>query len=617
MKKLLSGNEAIALGAYHAGLRVATAYPGTPSTEILETLATFPPEDVYVEWAPNEKVAVEVAMGAAYGGVRAMASMKHVGLNVAADPFFATSVTGIHGGLVVVTADDPYMHSSQNEQDNRNYAKFARVPMLEPADSQEAYDLMAVAFQLSEEHDTPVLVRTTTRISHCKSVVEAPESVQRPAARPRYLRDPQKYVTVPQYARPKHPRMEERIAWFSRFAETFPRNRMMLRDRRLGIISAGVAYQYAREVFPRASFLKLALTWPLPKDLIQRFASEVETLLVVEELDPFMEEAVRGLGLRVRGKDIFPVVGEFSTELVEECAGNAGLIAARPAARPPKRAPALPPRPPVLCPGCPHMATFFALKRLGFYRGLPDPDAPLEERALSQLRHQGLIVTSDIGCYTLAVYPPLLAVDTCACMGASIGQAMGMEKAGVANKTVAVLGDSTFMHSGITGLLDIVYNGGNVTVIILDNGTTAMTGHQGHPGTGVDARGRKTHRTTPEDIARGLGVRDVTVVDAYDVAAVEQTVARCVETLEPSVIVVRGPCPLHERVSGEALHVLAEECDGCGTCLRLGCPALGREGDKAQIVAETCLGDACGVCVQVCPREAIRPLARAEAGVEA
>lgn len=600
MKQLLSGNEAIALGAYHAGVAVATAYPGTPSTEILQSLASM--EGVYAEWSTNEKVALEVAMGAAYGGVRALASMKHVGLNVAADPFFAASTTGISGGLVVVSTDDPGEHSSQGEQDNRHYAKFAKVPMLEPSDSQEAYDVMEWAFRISEEFDTPVLVRTTTRISHCKGVVEVWGERKAPLRQPRFLRSPAKYVMVPTNARVRRYAMEERIVKLRSWVEDFPLNQLLMKDRNLGVVSSGVAYQYAREVFRDASFLKLVTTYPIPAKLIRRFAGEVEQLVVVEELDPFLEEEIRCLGIPVLGKEFFPLIGEFSTEVVEQGAVKAGLLPAPPA-RTDAAMPQLPARPPLLCPGCPHVAAQYALKRLGFYRPVSNADLPEERQALGQLKKGGIIATSDIGCYTLGVYVPLLALDTCACMGASIGQALGLEKAGVPNKIVAVIGDSTFVHSGITPLIDVVYNQGSTTVVILDNETTAMTGHQGHPGTGLLASGAPG-RKVPLEALVGSFVRDTVVVNAFDLAAIEASLKRCVESDEPSVIIVRGPCPLNVRPSGPPFQVDREKCDSCFACLRLGCPAITVSGDKAQVDQGLCVGSSCTLCFQVCPKEA-------------
>jgi indolepyruvate ferredoxin oxidoreductase alpha subunit len=604
MKRLLSGNEAMALGAYHAGLSLAAGYPGTPSTEIMENLARFP--GIYVEWSTNEKVALEVAMGASYGGVRALATMKHVGLNVAADPFFAASVTGVRGGLVVICCDDPGMHSSQNEQDNRHYARFAKVPILEPSDSQEAYSLMEWAFKISEEFDTPVLFRSTTRISHCKTVAEAAESPEIKRNRPRFVRDPHKFVMVPSNARPRHPLMEERMGKLAAYFETFPLNELILRDRSIGIVSAGAAYQYAREVFPDASFLKLTTTYPIPENLVREFAAKVERVVVVEELDPFLEDIFRAMGIEVTGKQLVPIIGELNPEILEERATSIGLL---PAPKTPKKEAAaaggFPPRPPLLCPGCPHAATSYALRRLGFYHFEPHDDAS-EKRGGSQHKRQGIIATSDIGCYTLAVYPPLLALDTCACMGASIGQAHGLEKAGVTNRIVSVIGDSTFLHSGITSLVDVVYNEGRGTVIILDNNTTAMTGHQGHPGTGISARGEKARRVVIEDLCRGIGVRDVNVIDAFDLSVIESTIRRCVESEEPSVIVARGDCPLRVREKGKPLTVHLEECDQCFNCLRLGCPAISRENDDVRIDMLLCMGDRCSLCRQVCHRQAIR-----------
>ncbi|HUU63769.1 MAG TPA: indolepyruvate ferredoxin oxidoreductase subunit alpha [Dehalococcoidia bacterium] len=605
MKKLLSGNEAIALGAYHAGVVVATAYPGTPSTEILENIARM--DGVYAEWSTNEKVALEVGMGASYGGVRALVSMKHVGLNVAADPFFAVSTTGVVGGLVIVSCDDPGEHSSQGEQDNRHFARIAKVPMLEPTDSQEAYELMDWAFSISEEFDTPVLLRSTTRISHCKTVVDVTKERKADLRQPGFIRSPEKYVMVPSNARVRRHAMEERIKKLQAYVEDFPLNQMLLADRRLGVISDGVAYQYAREVFSDASHLKLTTIYPIPANLIRRFAREVERVVVVEELDPYLEDEVRRLGIAVTGKEFIPIIGELNPEIVEDGAIQAGLLSASPKPPPKSRRPApqLPPRPPLLCAGCPHIATEFALRRLGFYNPNPNEELSLKRKIPAQLKKGGLIATSDIGCYTLGVYAPLFALDTCACMGASIGQALGLEKAGVPNKIVAVIGDSTFMHSGITGLIDVVYNEGSTTVIILDNETTAMTGHQGHPGTGISAKGTKAGMVKLEALARGIGVNDVNVVDAFDLALIESTLSRCIENDEPSVIIARGPCPLRVKSSGKPFKVDSEKCNSCYACLRIGCPAISVSGDKAWIDAGLCVGSGCGICAQVCPEEAI------------
>ncbi len=592
MKQLLSGNEAMALGAYHAGIAVAAAYPGTPSTEILENLARM--KGIYVEWSTNEKVALEVAMGAAYGGVRALASMKHVGLNVAADSFFAASTTGIIGGFVVVSCDDPGEHSSQGEQDNRHLAKFAKVPMLEPTDSQEAYDLMDWAFKISEEFDAPVLFRSTTRISHCKTVVNITRERKADLKQASFIRSPSKYVMVPSNARPRRNLMEERIVKLRSYVESFPMNEMILQDRKLGVVSSGVAYQYAREVFKNASFLKLITTYPVPVNPIRKFAKEVERVIVVEELDPYLEEELRCLGIPVIGKDFIPIIGELSLDIVEQGAIKAGLLPApkhvhKPAVPPPQ----LPMRRPQLCAGCPHVGTEYILRKLCF----KDSKVP------GPIKEGEIIVTSDIGCYTLGVYPPLAALDTCACMGASITQAIGLEKAKVPNKVVAVLGDSTFMHAGMPGLVDAVYNQANITVIILDNGTTAMTGHQDHPGTGVSARGEKVTVVKLEEVVKGLGVRDVHVVNAFDLKAIEAALKHCLGTKEPSVIISRAPCPLSVRMTVTPYRVDADECTICNTCLDLGCPAISISDDKAVIDASSCQG--CSICAQVCPQEAI------------
>ncbi len=605
MKQLLSGNEAIALGAYHAGVGVATSYPGTPSSEIMENLALM--EGLYVEWSTNEKVALDVAMGAAYGGIRAMASMKHVGLNVASDAFMAVAMTGIAGGLVVVSCDDPGMHSSQGEQDNRTFAKFARVPMLEPTDSQEAYELMKRAFDISEEFDTPVLFRSTTRISHCKTVVEVDGERKSGEKQPVFNRSAAKYVMTPTYSRLRRPIMEERIVKLSAWVEDFPLNEMVIADRKLGVISSGVAYQYAREVFKDASHLKVVTTYPVPANLIRRFAGEVERLIVIEELDPFLEDAVRLLGIPVIGKEFIPVYGELNPEIVEAGAVRTGILPAprKSSTRPEAPQPELPERPPLLCAGCPHTATEFVLRKLGYYSPLLTGELPQEREVPGQLKKSGIIVTGDIGCYNLGVYAPLLAFDTTTSMGGSIGQALGLEKAGVPNKIVALIGDSTFIHAGVTGLIDVVYNKGKTTVIILDNETTGMTGHQGHPGSGISARGTQTNRVKIEELVKGTGVKDVTVVSAFDMAAIESAIRRCLETDKPSVIIARGDCPLNVRSSGTPLVVDAEKCDSCYACLRIGCPAISLADDKAFIDAGQCVGAGCNICLQVCPHEAI------------
>ena len=595
-KKLLSGNEALALGAYHAGAAVAAAYPGTPSTEILENLARF--EGIYAEWSTNEQVAMEVAMGASYGGRRALAVMKHVGLNVASDAFMAAATTGVDGGLVVISADDPGMHSSQNEQDNRHFAELARVAMLEPSDSQEAYQLMAAAYEISERFDTPVLLRTTTRICHSRTVV-VPDNERQAAEKPPVFRhDMEKYVMLPTSARRRRLLIEERMIRLAEHSETFPLNKISWGDRKLGIISSGIAYQYAREVFPEASFLKLAMTYPLPKKLIAGFAAGVEKLLVVEELDPFLETQIKAMGISVIGKELIPPVGELNTDIVRQAAGEAGLRPKSKAEIMPMPATGLPKRPPLLCAGCSHSGLFFVLSGLGQRARLPGKN--------EAGKPPRLVITGDIGCYTLAAYPPLSAIDTCGCMGASIGQAIGLEKAGVEEKIVAVIGDSTFMHAGVSGLLDAVYNQSKITIIILDNGTTAMTGHQGHPGTGVSARGEETQAVEIESLVRGAGAKDVAVVDAFDIKALRRRVKDAINSSQLSVIIVRGQCPTHTRRRSAPFTIDQQICDGCGVCLLLGCPAIQRQDESIFIDESLCVGSECGLCLQLCPPKAIK-----------
>ncbi|MGC8874469.1 MAG: indolepyruvate ferredoxin oxidoreductase subunit alpha [Chloroflexia bacterium] len=581
---MLSGNEAIAQGAYEAGVQVGTAYPGTPSTEILEALSRFP--DVRTLWAPNEKVALETGLGAAYAGARTLVAMKHVGLNVAADPFFYGAYTGIEAGLVIVSADDPGMHSSQNEQDNRHYAKFAKVPMLEPSDSEEARDFTRVAFEISEQFDVPVLLRTTTRISHSHSPVGINPGYTRPPRElPPYPRNPQKYVMIPAYARPRHVVVEERLERLRRYSDETPLNRIEWGDRALGIVTSGVSYTYAREVFPNASFLKLGLSYPLPQEKVRTFASGVEQLIVIEELDPFLEEEIRLLGVPVEhGKDLFPILGEFDPDIVRAGARKAGLIPADEMPVEPVALP-LPPRPPVLCPGCPHRSVYTVLRRLK------------------------RIVNSDIGCYTLAVLPPLATTDTMGCMGGSISMAYGAELAGQPERNVATIGDSTFFHSGIPALLNIAYNGGRTIVLVLDNRTTAMTGHQGHPGTGIGTRGERLHEIPIEDVARAFGLKRVFVVDAYDTRALRRMLEESLKADEPTVIVARRACvllPEARAARGPAYWVDAERCNGCGLCFSIGCPAILKTAEgKAEIDVLLCA--ACDLCAQVCARGAIHP----------
>ncbi len=588
---LLSGNEAIALGAAHAGLRLAAAYPGTPSTEILEAVARMP--GIYSEWSSNEAVAVEVALGASYSGVRAMACMKHVGLNVAADAFMAAATTGVRGGLVIVSADDPGIHSSQNEQDSRNYARLGKVPCLEPSDSQEAYDFARLAFQLSEEFDTPVLLRPTTRVCHSKSVVTPAEKVQLDRE-PEFRHEPGKLVMLPGAARHRWQIVLERFEMLAAYAETSPLNKVIEDSPKLGIITSGISYQYAREVFPDASFLKLGITYPLPDKLAHNFARRVEKLLVIEELDSFIELHLKAWGIAVTGKDIFPRTGEFSPELIRNAAAKAGLIPGAPLKSLPVAA--LAKRPPLLCPGCPHSGVFFTLSSMGHRSTLPGK-AP---------RPPKLTICGDIGCYTLGAYPPLGVIDTCGCMGAGISQAAGMAQAGVAEKPLAVIGDSTFMHSGINSLLNAVYNQAKITVLILDNSTTAMTGHQGHPGSGTSAAGQSVNRVFIEDLVRGAGVKNLAVVDAFDLKIIRAALRKAMTSDELEVVIIRGDCPTLTRKKAKPLQLSAQKCDDCGACLLIGCSAIKRD-SAGRIIIESgvCLGENCTLCQQVCPKGAI------------
>jgi indolepyruvate ferredoxin oxidoreductase alpha subunit len=607
MNKLLSGNEALALGAYHAGVLVATAYPGTPSTEILEAIAQY--KDVYAEWSTNEKVAMEVGLGACYTGVRTMVSMKHVGLNVAADPFLAAATTGISGGLVIISADDPSIHSSQGEQDNRHYAKLAKVPILEPTDSQSAYDLMAFAFEISEKFDTPIILRTTTRISHSKSVVNITRERHAPTKKLNFPRNVQKYVMLPVNARIRRPYIEERLVKLAEFAETFPFNTIEPGGKQLGIIASGIGYQYAREVFPKASFLKLGMTYPLPEKLLHEFASRVKQILVVEELDPFLEEHVKAMGIKVAGKEFIPRIGELNIDIVSAAGQKMGIIKEKPAPAQIKISSELPRRPPLLCPGCPHSSMFYVLASAGQRLKLPGTKE-------KESKESPLTITGDIGCYTLATYPPLNAMDTTACMGASIGQAIGMEKAGLQTKIVAVIGDSTFLHSGITPLVDAVYNQSKITVIILDNGTTAMTGHQEHPGTGISAQGKQVGQVVLEDLVRGMGIRDVKVVNAFNIKDLRVAVKDSLDKPELSVIISRGACAVRTPRGSDPRAIDVEHCNQCGICLLVGCPAIQSEAKQPSIDPLMCMGEKCTVCQQICPKQAIKPASQLKTGAK-
>ena len=573
MKKLMLGNAAVARGLYEAGCGLISSYPGTPSTEITEQAAQY--DEIYCEWAPNEKVAMEVAFGAALAGKRSACVMKHVGVNVAADPLFTIAYTGVNAGMVICVADDPGMHSSQNEQDSRHYAVSAKLPMLEPADSEEARAFAKRAFQLSEEYDTPVFLKLCTRIAHSQSIVELGEREEVPA-KP-YEKNIAKYVMVPGNARPRHPIVEERTQRLTAYAETTDLNREELgTDRTLGIITSSTCYQYAREVFgPQASILKLGLVNPLPREKILAFAAKVDQVLVLEELDPVIETHCRNLGLTVLGKDRLPMVGEFSQGLVAQ--------RIRDTARPwMELEENIPPRPPVLCAGCPHRGLFYTLAK-----------------------HK-VTVLGDIGCYTLAAYEPLYAIETCECMGASVSSIHGFNKAlgqDSEGKTVAVLGDSTCLHSGMTGLANIAYNQSNSTVIILDNSTTGMTGHQQNPTTGKNLRGDPAGKIDLETLCRAMGIRRVRVVDPYDLKATEEVVTEELAAPEPSVIITRRPCVLLKSVEKHPPYqVEPDKCKGCKMCMRIGCPAISWKDKKAVIDPTQCVG--CGVCEQLCKFDA-------------
>ena len=612
VKRLLSGNEALARGAWEAGVEVASGYPGTPSTEILEVFAKMP--NGYAEWAPNEKVALDVAIGAAYAGKRALATMKHVGVNVAADSLFYAAFTGMEAGLVIISADDPSMHSSQNEQDNRNYAKFARIPCLDPADSQDAKDMMVAGFEISEAFDTPVLLRPTTRVCHTSALVEAGPDRYKGKESGKYPRNHAKYVMVPANARGRHPIVEERLEKLTVFAEESALNRVEMRGTELGIIANGVAYQYAREVFPEASVLKLGMSYPLPPNKIRGFAAKMDKVIVLEELDPFVEEQVLLMGIELykpdewtggiypHFKSIFPLVGELDPKIVRAHAVQSGLLPEEVGSKPKAEsataarvelpvfsAEDLPNRPPVLCPGCPHRSTFYILNKL--------------KRPIN----------GDIGCYTLGVVPPLSAMDTCGCMGASTGVAHGGVMAGDSERHFAVIGDSTFFHTGVQALMNVAYNQSNVITIIMDNRITSMTGQQENPGSGLTLQGKSTSEIDIEALVSAIGIKTVKRVEAYDVDAIESTLKEWLKIDEPAVLITDHACVLlpEERKQYLALDVIEEDCNGCTLCFRIGCPAIIKS-DKldektqrplAEIDPLLCTG--CEICSQVCPRDAI------------
>ncbi len=573
MKKLLIGNAAVARGAYEAGVRFCSSYPGTPSTEITEEIVKY--NEVYAEWAPNEKVACEAAIGASLGGARAMSCMKHVGLNVMADPVFTVSYMGVNGGLVLCVADDPGMHSSQNEQDSRHYAKASKVLMLEPSDSQECKDFTKLAFELSEQFDTPVFVRLSTRVSHSQSLVELCEREE--AALKPYEKNIAKNVMMPANAIKRHVVVEERIKALKEYAETAPINKIIDNGSRIGVISAGIDYEYSQEALgDKVNYLKLGMLYPLPEKLILDFVKGLDKVYVIEELDPYIEEHCKALGIEVIGKDELTLLGEYTPAMIKKLVLNID---------PPKSASVdspLPARPPVMCAGCPHRATFYVLKKLG------------------------LTVCGDIGCYTLGAVAPLGAVDTVICMGASIGAAFGMAKVRgeeFNKKLVAVIGDSTFVHSGITGLIDIVYNKGNNTVIILDNSITGMTGHQDNPTTGYTIRGEETKQLNLVALCKAIGVEHITVADPFDLKNFEEVVKRETERDEPSVIIAQRPCALLKTVKYSGRCEINQMCKKCRKCMGLGCPAIRNDDGVISIDATQCNG--CGLCIGICPFGAI------------
>lgn len=569
MRKLMLGNEAVARGAYEAGVRVVSSYPGTPSTEVSECIAGY--DEVYAEWAPNEKVALEVAVGASIAGARSMACMKHVGVNVAADPMFTAAYTGVNGGLVMLAADDPGMHSSQNEQDTRFYARSAHLPLLEPADSQEAKDFTKLAFELSEKYDTPVIVRTTTRLAHSQSFVETGDRAEVPLRD--YVKDVTKYTMMPSSAIGRHVVVEAREKRLAEDVNGFGIVREEMRDDALGVVCSGVVYQYVREALPEASVLKLGVVYPVALGKVKEFASKVKRLVVVEELEPFIEDTLKAAGIACEGKNIFSLQGELSTAIIKEKLLGIKIETEKKD---------LPVRPPVMCAGCPHRGVFYILNKLK------------------------LTVSADIGCYTLGAQPPLAAVDTVVCMGASVGIAHGFEKARgreQSNKTVAVIGDSTFIHSGITGLINAVYNKSNITLIILDNSTTGMTGHQQHPATGLTLKHEPAKILDIVALCKTVGCDSVRVTDSYDLGDLEKIIKEETARDGVSVIVAKRPCALLDRNYPPACTV--EDCRRCGMCFRLGCPAIEKQADgSAKINAALCVG--CGLCAKVCRFGAIK-----------
>ncbi|OGO76613.1 MAG: indolepyruvate ferredoxin oxidoreductase subunit alpha [Clostridiales bacterium GWB2_37_7] len=578
MKKLMSGNEAIARGAYEAGVTVAAAYPGTPSTEILEHMVDYK-ENIYSEWAPNEKVACEVAIGASIAGSRSLAAMKHVGVNVAADPIFTYAYLGVNGGFVLVTADDPSMHSSQNEQDNRYYAKFAKMALIEPSDSQEAKDFLKEAYKISEEFDIPVLYRVTTRVCHSKSIVELGER-EEVGFKP-YTRRLDKFVATPANAKIAHGVLEKKLKALEAYANTSPLNLAEYNENtNIGIVTASVAYQYAKEVFgDKASYLKLGFTYPLPMDMIRDFASKFDTVYVIEELEPFMEEQMKAAGIKCIGKELIPNMYELNPDIVakallgintESKTVDTNVVA----------------RPPVLCAGCPHRGFFYTMSK-----------------------KKNTVIAGDIGCYTLGAMQPLEAMDSVICMGAGISAAMGMAKSfevtGRDTKVFGVVGDSTFFHSGITGAIDVVYNKGKMIPVVLDNSITGMTGHQENPGTGKTLMGEDTIALDPVDVLKAIGYKTVAVVDPCNLKAMNDTVEEAMQATEPYAIVTKRPCVLIKGLAPfkTKCEVVSDKCKKCKMCLKVGCPAISFKNGVSYIEQSMCVG--CDVCMQVCKFDAI------------
>lgn len=577
MKKIISGNEAIALSFGDSGGVFASGYPGTPSTETLEEVARL--GEVYCEWAPNEKVALESAIGASIAGGRALATMKHVGVNVAADALLTLTYTGVNAGLILMVADDPGMHSSQNEQDSRNYAKFAKVPMLDAADSQDAYDFVRASFEISEQFDTPVMLRTTTRISHAKGLVVPAEKIAPQIGE--WVKDVPKYVMLPNFGKIRHVEIEKRLLKLQEFAETTPLNRIEPGNAEIGIITSGVAYQHAKEACPDASFLKLGLIHPLPMEKIRTFAASVKKLVIVEEMDGIFEEQIRAMGIRVDiGKNKIPLCGEVSADTVRLALGGQATAAAAPVAN-------LPMRPPVFCPSCAHRGLFTILAKLK------------------------LFVSGDIGCYTLGALPPMNAMHSVIDMGASISAAHGMAKvnmiAGRTQKPVAVIGDSTFFHSGMTGLMSMAYNRGDALVIIMDNRTTGMTGGQENPGTGETLQGLPVRQVDMVPLVKALGIDNVAELNTYDLKETEAAIKKGLETPGPYVLIDKNPCILRYRIRKPAMSVIADNCTGCKACLKVACMALGLTagGDKPKVRVDPNVCNGCGICKQMCKFDAM------------